>query len=72
MFKVYSKNGCSKCVEVKAYFDKNNIAYNTVDVGVDLEAREVLVKGGFRTVPQVFTEEGEYFGDCDTTIKKLS
>jgi glutaredoxin len=71
MFKVYSKENCPKCVEVKEWFDLNNISYETVDVLSVEGARDKLVNGGFRTVPQVFDKEGAHFGDCDTTIRKL-
>lgn len=71
MLKVYSKDNCPKCVELKSYLTSNSIPFEVVDVMTVEGARDFLVAGGFRTVPQVFTENMLHFGDCDNTIKKF-
>lgn len=71
MLKVYSKDNCSKCVELKTWLSEHGHEYEEIDVVSTVGARDFLVSGGFRTVPQVFLSTGEHFGDCDNTIKKL-
>ena len=71
-FTVYSKPDCPFCDKVKDYLDNNEITYDVIDITVVPEGRAKLVDAGFTTVPQVFTEGDEYFGDCGTTISKLS
>lgn len=73
MFLIYSKSNCPKCIELKQYLDKKNLEYTNVDVEKVPSAREQLIKGGYRTVPQVFIDEDlSYYGDCDKTITKLN
>lgn len=73
MFLIYSKSNCPKCVELKQYLVKKGLEYTDVDVEKVPSAKDVLIKGGYRTVPQVFIEEDmSYYGDCDKTISKLN
>ena len=68
---VYSKSDCPYCVKVKEFLDSNGYDYDVVDV-TEEGVRDFLISKGHRTIPQVYTKEGTYIGDCDTTIKELS
>lgn len=72
MLKVYSKDNCPKCVELKEWLSSNKVEFEVIDV-VEVEGvREFLMESGFRSVPQVFDKEGNHIGGCDDTILKLS
>lgn len=53
MVVVYSKPGCGSCVATKRALDKAGVSYETVDVSVDSEARDMLVERGFSAMPVV-------------------
>lgn len=72
MFLIYSKSNCPKCVELKQFLESKGISFTNVDVEKVPSAKDVLINGGYRTVPQVFMEDDlSYYGNCDTTIAKL-
>lgn len=64
MVVVYSKPGCGACVATKRALDKAGVSYETVDVSVDSEARDMLVGYGFGAMPVVAPSEdvGSWFG----------
>jgi glutaredoxin 3 len=53
---VYSTPMCPYCARAKSLLTRKGVAYEDVDVMMDLKARdEMLAKsGGARTVPQIF------------------
>lgn len=52
--KVYSTPTCPWCVRAKDYFTRNNVAYQDIDVSVDREAaQEMIKKSGQRGVPVI-------------------
>lgn len=53
MVVVYSKPACGACVATKRALDKAGVSYETVDVSVDSEARDMLVEYGFSAMPVV-------------------
>jgi len=51
---VYSTPTCPWCVRAKDYFTKHNVPYQDVDVSVDREAaQEMIKKSGQRGVPVI-------------------
>lgn len=59
---VYSKPQCSHCDEAKSILKRRGIPFTEIDVSVDMEARQVLVDAGFRSVPQLYLD-GIHLGD---------
>ena len=53
---IYTTPICPYCVRAKALFAKKGVAYDEVDVMMDLKAREEMLarSGGAQTVPQIF------------------
>lgn len=50
--KVYSTSTCPYCTMAKDFLKKNNIAFESIDVGADSEAgREMVEKSGQMGVP---------------------
>ena len=71
--KVYSTVSCPWCVKVKEYLDSLKIAYENVNIGVDREAAQELVKKT-RQMGVPVTQIGEqYIGgyDPDSIVSAL-
>jgi glutaredoxin-related protein len=67
MITLYSKPNCPYCDRAKIWFEKNNIAYETIDVLADEAALAFIKEQGHKTVPQIYFEnsllvEGGYTG----------
>lgn len=67
MLTVYSKSNCPFCEQAKAFLDSKGVEYRVIKIDENPEAREFLMQHGFRSVPQIFTEdelfvEGGYQG----------
>ena len=56
MITVYTKPQCPYCDQAKALLEQKGIVYATVDVSVDMAAREKIMDLGLRSVPQVFND----------------
>lgn len=54
MIKVYSKPNCQFCDMAKQLLESKNIAYESIDISVDADARQMLMDAGFRSVPQIY------------------
>jgi glutaredoxin 3 len=51
---VYTKDNCPFCDQAKALLESKGVAFNTINVGQQTDAREFLVNQGLRSVPQIF------------------
>ena len=51
---------CGDCIWARRFFDKNNIAYNWVDVDKDESGEEFILTNnhGMRSVPPILFEDG--------------
>lgn len=69
---VYSKPQCMQCDFTKKFLDENHIAYTSVDVTADDNAREHVANLGFQSLPVVeasgFTP---WFGFRPDQLEKL-
>lgn len=68
MYTVYSSDNCPFCVKLKNFMDMKGVTYKVVDVKEDELALAYLRSSGYRTIPQVFSSDGEHVGDCDSFI----
>lgn len=59
MIKVYSKDGCSKCVMLKRWLDVKKIEYTEVNISEDEESRQKLIEAKKRSLP-VLEINGEF------------
>lgn len=67
---VYTKYGCPKCDMTKVVLDNIGVAYTTVNVEDDAEAKKHVVEVlGFTSMPVVEVEGQEAF--CDFRPDKL-
>jgi len=51
---VYTKNNCPYCDRAKALLESKGVAYKSINIEEDQDARTFLVDQGLRSVPQVF------------------
>ena len=51
---VYTRDNCPFCDRAKALLESRGVAYTTINVGEQPDAREFLVDQGLRSVPQIF------------------
>jgi glutaredoxin 3 len=63
---IYTTPICPYCVRAKSLLGKKGVAYDEVDVMMDIKAREeMLAKApGARSVPQIFIGD-THVGGCD-------
>jgi len=54
MITVYGRPQCPFCDQAKALLENRGVAYEYIDITQDLEARQMLVDDGFRSVPQIY------------------
>lgn len=54
MITLYTKPHCPYCDMAKQYLTKHEIAFETIDITENLEAREFLISEGHRTMPQIY------------------
>ena len=54
MVTVYSKTNCPYCVQAKQLLEARGVTYTEVNIETDLEAKQMLLDNGLRSVPQIF------------------
>ena len=64
--RIYTTPFCPYCSRAKSLLAKKGVAFEEIDVYMDLGARDEMVEksGGGRTVPQIFIGE-RHVGGCD-------
>ena len=60
MLTLYTKAICPYCTRAKAWLQKNEIAYQEIDISEDNTARDMLREHGHKTIPQLYLN-GEVF-----------
>ena len=57
---MYTTALCGQCRSVKAFLEKNSIAYREIDIDDDPEAarRVTSITGGYRSVPTLVLPDG--------------
>jgi glutaredoxin 3 len=66
---LYTKKWCNYCEMAKEFFTKNQIAYEDVDLSVNLDLQKKLVdKTGQVTVPYIFIND-EFIGGYSDLLK---
>lgn len=58
---VYSKPKCPQCDATRRWLTKHGIAYHTVDLTEDAEAREFVQSIGYSAAPVVVTSDGDHW-----------
>ena len=61
-YRIYSKRGCIYCDAAMELLKSKSIKFEEVKIDNNLEQLEFMKSQGFRTVPQIYNEMGEYVG----------
>ncbi|BDB41310.1 MULTISPECIES: redoxin NrdH [Mycobacterium] len=69
---VYSKPACVQCVATYKALDKQGIAYETVDITLDPEARDYVMALGYLQAPVVVADNAHWSGFRPDRIKALA
>jgi len=72
MLTVYTKNNCGYCMMAKSLLKNKNIEFEEINVDLNKDARDFLVSGGHRTMPQIYENNQLYVhGGYEGLKKKL-
>jgi glutaredoxin 3 len=59
---IYTSNSCGYCHMAKDFFKENNIEYIEHNISEDSEAKKILIKKGYRSVPVIDINGKEMMG----------
>lgn len=62
MVKIYSQPGCHACEDTKAYLDRNNVAYQDIDITKDPAGVAELQRLGSQSTPTVVVGDEFWIG----------
>jgi glutaredoxin-like YruB-family protein len=69
---IYTTPSCHFCKEAKAFFDKNNISYTSIDVAADAtKRREMIEKSNQMGVPVITIGEEVIVGFNKPRLEEL-
>ena len=69
---IYTNTGCQSCHAVMEFFNENNIHFDEHNISKDIEAKKMLLKKGYRSVPVIVIGDEELIGfDKDIVMKSL-
>ena len=69
---VYTKPACVQCNATYKALDKQGIAYEKVDITLDVEARDYVMALGYLQAPVVVTGDDHWSGFRPDRIKALA
>ena len=69
---VYTKPACVQCNATYKALDKVGVAYETVDISLDAEARDYVMALGYLQAPVVVSGTDHWSGFRPDRIKSLS
>ena len=68
---IFSKPQCPYCVRAKQLFDELNVNFVEIDLETIENSEQLTTQlrahTGWKTVPQIFVNHGEFLGGCDGT-----
>ena len=68
---LYTKPACVQCTATKKALDRAGLAYNTVDISLDDEARDYVMTLGYVQAPVVEVDGEHWSGFRPERIKQL-
>ena len=68
---VYGKAGCTFCDKAVALLKEYEIGYEYIDLMEDEDALKMIKGSGYRTVPQIFTDNGTHIGGYTELVQYL-
>ena len=70
MYIIYGKQGCSYCTLAKQLLGQFSKEFQYIDIEEDMDALDLIVSNGFKTVPQIYLD-GEHIGGYEDLKKQL-
>ena len=71
MLTVYSAQWCSHCKELVNFLEKRSVDYKIVDLDLDEERFNLVMKKGHEIIPFVY-KDNEFIGDFDATVSYVN
>jgi glutaredoxin 3 len=68
---VYGTSNCSYCDKAKALLEQKGKTFSFVNIEEDEAGFEVFVKMGYRTVPQILDDQGNFVGGFDKLVQSF-
>lgn len=68
---VYTKYGCTGCLEAKLFLEDLNIPYVEINVEDDLEGLNFLHSQGDKFLPQFYTDDRKFMPGGWNTVKTM-
>jgi glutaredoxin len=69
---IYTSETCPSCYDAKDFFIKNNIDFKENNISRDMEARKILMKKRYMSVPVIIIDGEEMVGfDRERVSNKL-
>jgi len=70
MYKIYSTLNCVYCELARSALNENNIEFMEIKLDTT-EKKQSFKDEGFKTVPQIYDDEGNHIGGWNELRKKL-
>tara|TARA_B100000902_G_scaffold381250_1_gene417522 strand:- start:182 stop:400 length:219 start_codon:yes stop_codon:yes gene_type:complete len=71
MYKVYGSTICLYCDKAENLLKTKDLPFEKIYVDQDEDAKDYIVKQGFRTVPQIWLDD-KWIGGYDDLVKFLN
>jgi glutaredoxin-like protein NrdH len=69
---VYTKPACPQCDATKRHLTKKGVEFETVDLTVDTEARDLVTSLGYMSAPVVKSGDAHFSGFRPDRLDKLA
>ena len=70
MWKIYTGDRCSYCMNAKRILNRENIAFSEHNVNLE-ENKYFLQDKGFKTVPQIYNHRDEHIGGYNELVQYM-
>lgn len=72
MITIYTRDGCSFCDKAKQLMIENNISYNEMSIGKNIQREEVIQKfPNSKLLPIIVNVDGTLLGGYDDLVKYM-
>jgi glutaredoxin 3 len=68
---IFTNHGCSACHAAMTFFSQHGVPFVERNIGDDPEARDELIRSGFRAVPVIRVGDESMVGFSPVKLRKL-
>jgi glutaredoxin len=69
MYNIYTQNQCNFCTMAKQIMFDQNIDFMEINVQYDDQAKDFMKEQGFKTVPQIYDNDGNHIGGYNDLLE---